>query len=110
MRRLRPLVLLLFVVGILFVATEPESALAHTKVHPGALALVDTARVDDAPTAPSPIVLTVALAVTVLAAVVLLSRRTLVVVPDPGTEVDRPPLDRLARDAFGRRGPPAISL
>ena len=109
MRTLRPFVLLLFAFGILLVATEPESALAHTKVHPGALALVDTARVADAPTAPSPAGFTLVLAVVVVSAVLLLASRQ-TAVRGPVVERDRSPVDRRWLDAFARRGPPATFL
>ncbi len=110
MHRLRPLVLLLFAAGVLFAAAEPECALAHTKVHPGALALVETARVADAPTAPSPVLVSVALLVVALVVLGRHLRPFDLLVGSTGDDDDRPPAGLLARRAFARRGPPAPAL
>ncbi len=105
MRRLQPLVLILFLIGVCFVAAEPESALAHTKVHAGALALPDTAKLDDAPTAPSPVQLTVVLAVVALVVAASLTHHHAPVVARRRRDTAPPP-DAAPRRASATRGPP----
>lgn len=106
MRKLQPFVLVLFLVGICFVAAEPESALAHTKVHAGALALPDTAKLDDAPTAPSPVELTVVLAAALLVTLLVVNRRDQPFVLRRDHDGDPPP-DAELLPASVTRGPPA---
>lgn len=106
MRKLQRYVLVLFLIGVCFVAAEPESALAHTKVHAGALALPDTAKLDDAPTAPSPTELTIVLTVAALVVAALLTRRETPVVLNHRHDSDPPPTGATRR-AQVTRGPPA---
>lgn len=107
MRRLQPFVLVLFLLGVCFVAAEPESALAHTKVHAGALALTDTAKLADAPTAPSPAQVTVVLAVVALVVTLVAARGNGSILRRRRNQAAPPP-DTEHRRASSMRGPPAL--